>query len=108
MMPRIAPPLTAPQPTIGLDAFQIAGPPAAEPHFGHAPSPWVRSTFSATAICCSREAIAGDPTPPLAAQVAGLNCRPPYMPLPVFVDQLPPDSHWAIASQSTESALAVA
>ena len=55
-----------------LDAHPM-GPPQA----GQAPSPWVRKTFRATAICSSRLAAAGDPTPPLAAQVLGLNCRPP-------------------------------
>ena len=33
------------------------------------------------------------PMPPLAAQVACLNCRPPEKPLPVLAAQLPPDSH---------------
>ena len=76
-MPSTAPPRMAPQPLMGLDAFHTAGPPAFEPHFGHAFMPCVRSTFSATRICSSREAVAGEPTPPLEAQVAGLNCRPP-------------------------------
>ena len=38
-------------------------------------------------------ALAGLPDPPLAAQVLGVNCRPPEKPLPVLVPQLPPDSH---------------
>src|SRR5699024_5366174 len=37
--------------------------------------------------------------PPKAAQVEGVNCRPPEKPLPVEVPQLPPDSHSARASQ---------
>src|ERR1700704_2844432 len=84
-----------------------AGLPALAPHFGQAPSPCVRRTFSATRTCSARGAVAGLPPPPLADQVAGLNCRPPYAPLPVLVDQLPPDSHCAIASQLALSALAV-
>ena len=35
--------------------------------------PGWRSTFSATRICSARDAVAGDPTPPLALQVACLN-----------------------------------
>jgi hypothetical protein len=54
-----------------------AGLPAWAPHFGHALIPWVRRTFSATRICSERGAVAGLPTPPFEAQVAGLNCRPP-------------------------------
>lgn len=55
------------------------------------------------------EAAAGLPTPPYSAQVAGLNCSPPYMPLPVLAAQLPPDSHCATASQfTTGAAFAVA
>src|SRR3984893_13583179 len=73
--------------------------PMGPPQTGQAPSPWVRKTFRATAICSSRLAAAGDPTPPFAAPGLGLNCRPPYWPLPVSADQFPPDSHWAIASQ---------
>src|ERR671926_1346567 len=66
---------------------------------GHAPQPWLAWTFSATAICWAREAFCGEPVPPNAAQVCGVNCRPPEKPLPVLVDQLPPLSHWARASQ---------
>jgi hypothetical protein len=55
------------------DTFQIAGAPPWAPHFGHAPGPWLASTFSATRICSALEAAAGDPTPPLELHVAGLN-----------------------------------
>src|SRR6185312_14592670 len=81
------------------DDHTAAGRPDAVPHFGHASRPWSASTRLATAICCSLDAAAGLPTPPYLAQVAGLNCSPPYMPLPVFACQLPPDSHCATASQ---------
>ena len=37
-------------------------------------------------------------------QVDAVNCSPPWNPLPVLVAQLPPLSHWAIASQFTLSA----
>jgi hypothetical protein len=87
--------------------FHTAGVAPRGPHLGHALSPCVRSTFSATRICSDRDAVAGLPTPPLEDQVAGLNCRPPKWPLPVLVPQFPPDSHWAMASQFTESALAM-
>ena len=73
---------------------------------GHALTPWVRRTFSATRICSAREAVVGEPTPPLDAQVAVLNCRPPKWPLPVLAFQLPPDSHCATASQFMVSARA--
>ena len=62
-MPSMAPPGMAPHPLIGLDAFHTAGPPEAEPHLGHARSPCVRRTFSATLICSSREAVDGEPMP---------------------------------------------
>src|SRR5579875_2049739 len=77
-----------------------------EPHLGHASGPCVARTRSATAICCSRVASAGEPTPPLASHVDCLNCRPPYFPLPVSACQSLPDSHSATASQSTLSAYA--
>ena len=44
---------------------------------GQAPMPCERTTFSATRICSSREAPAGEPLPPLACQVPMVNCRPP-------------------------------
>jgi len=69
--------------------------------------PWVLRTLLATRICSSRPAFSGMPEPPLARQVLMVNCRPPWKPLPVLVDQLPPDSQAATASQSTLSALAV-
>jgi hypothetical protein len=59
------------------------------------------STFSATRICSSRLAPEGEPDPPLACHVLEVNCRPPANPLPVLIDQFPPDSHCAIASQFT-------
>ncbi len=34
-------------------------------------------TFSATRICSSRLAPLGDPEPPLARHVLGVNCKPP-------------------------------
>src|SRR4051794_6959197 len=67
--------------------------------------PWVCLTRSATAICSERDAPSGLPLPPLAAQVDGVNCRPPEKPLPVLVPQLPPDSHRATASQSVADAV---
>src|SRR4051794_2114570 len=73
--------------------------PPREPQTGQAPMPWDFLTFSATAICSERDAPSGLPLPPLAAQVDGVNCRPPEKPLPVLVPQLPPDSHCATASQ---------
>src|ERR1700742_1972977 len=79
--------------------YQPIGRPDAAPHFGHASTPSSAKTRLATAICCSRDAAAGFPTPPYRAQVAGLNCSPPYSPFPVLACQLPPDSHCAIASQ---------
>src|SRR5690242_19848692 len=71
------------------------------PQTGHAPMPCECSTFSATRICSSRLAPDGEPDPPLACQVLGVNCRPPANPLPVLIPQLPPDSHCAMASQFT-------
>jgi hypothetical protein len=62
-------------------------------------------TFSATRICSSRLAPAGEPEPPLAAQVLDVNCRPPEYPLPLLMPQFPPDSHCAMASQFTLYAL---
>lgn len=85
-------------PCAGFDHSAI-GRPEAAPHVGHASNPCSARTRLATAICCSREAAAGLPTPPNAAQVAGLNCSPPYLPFPVLAAQLPPDSHCATASQ---------
>lgn len=75
------------------------------PQTGHAPMPWLCRTFSATRICSSRLAPDGDPDPPLARQVLEVNCSPPEKPLPVLIDQLPPDSHCAMASQFTLYAL---
>src|ERR1700751_4135787 len=88
--------------------YSPIGRPEAVPHFGHASSPWSARTRLATAICCSRDASAGLPTPPYRAQVPGLNCSPPYSPFPVLACQLPPDSHCATASQlgGTGAALA--
>src|SRR5690242_5469197 len=71
------------------------------PQTGQAPMPCECSTFSATRICSSRLAPDGEPDPPLARQVLGVNCRPPEKPLPVLIPQLPPDSHCAMASQLT-------
>src|ERR1700739_1098141 len=90
--------------------YSPIGRPDAVPHFGHASSPWSARTRLATAICCSRDASAGLPTPPYRAQVPGLNCSPPYSPFPVLACQLPPDSHCATASQlgATGAALATA
>src|ERR1700747_1950846 len=79
--------------------YHAMGRPDAEPHFGHASSPWSPRTRFAAAICSSRDAAAGLPTPPYWAQVPGLNCSPPYSPFPVLACQLPPDSHCATASQ---------
>src|ERR1700731_1371953 len=47
------------------------------PHTGQALIPWLCSTFSATRICSSRDAPAGEPLPPLARHVPIVNCRPP-------------------------------
>src|SRR4029077_19692872 len=90
--------------------YSPIGSPEAVPHFGHASSPWSARTRLATAICSSLDAAAGLPTPPYLAQVAGLNCKPPYSPFPVLACQLPPDSHCATASQlgATGAALATA
>src|SRR6185312_9895607 len=85
-------------PRPGFDHTAV-GRPDAVPHWGHASRPWSASTRLATAICCSRDAAAGLPTPPCSTQVCGLNCSPPYAPLPVLACQLPPDSHCATASQ---------
>ena len=52
--------------------------------------PWVLRMLLATRICSSRPAVSGMPEPPLARQVLRVNCRPPWKPLPVLVDQLPP------------------
>src|ERR1700742_1848895 len=79
--------------------YQPIGRPDAAPHFGHASTPSSAKTRLAPAFCSPRDAAAGFPTPPYRAQVAGLNCSPPYSPFPVLACQLPPDSHWAIASQ---------
>src|ERR1700722_13023707 len=79
--------------------YQPMGRPDWAPHFGQGSTPWSAKRRLATAICCSLEAVAGLPTPPYWAQVAGLNCNPPYTPFPVLACQLPPDSHCAIASQ---------
>src|ERR1700712_4331404 len=89
------------------DVLHTAGVPPTDPQVGHALAPCLAITFSATRICSSRDAEAGEPTPPLAAQVACLNCRPPAKPLPVLAAQLPPDSHCATASQFMLSACAV-
>src|SRR5689334_12905544 len=103
----------AAQPVAGVGAVGTLGVPQTAglapwaPHLGHALRPCVRRTFSATRICSARDAVAGLPTPPFDDQVACLNCRPPYAPLPELVAQLPPDSHRAMASQFTLSALAV-
>jgi hypothetical protein len=59
------------------ETFHTAGVPPLTPHLGQAPGPWLAKTFSATRICSARDAEAGDPTPPLELQVAGLNCSPP-------------------------------
>src|SRR5580693_1158855 len=78
------------------------------PHFGHASNPCSARTRLATAICSCLEAAAGLPTPPYWAQVAGLNCRPPYSPFPVLAAQFPPDSHCATASQLGDAGAASA
>jgi hypothetical protein len=44
---------------------------------GHAPQPWLASTFSAIAIWVDLLAFAGLPEPPKPCQVLRLNCRPP-------------------------------
>src|SRR5246127_452265 len=88
--------------------YSPIGRPEAVPHFGHASSPWSARTRLATAICCSRDASAGLPTPPYRAQVPGLNCSPPYSPFPVLACQLPPDSHCATASQFGAAGAALA
>src|ERR1700739_957213 len=88
--------------------YSPIGRPEAVPHFGHASSPWSARTRLATAICCSRVASAGLPTPPYRAQVPGLNCSPPYSPFPVLACQLPPDSHCATASQFGAAGAALA
>ena len=57
------------------------GPDRPRPHTGQAPLPWVASTFSAMAICCSRVAIlaaGANWPPPWPDQVLGENCRPPW------------------------------
>src|SRR5699024_4230938 len=77
--------------------------PSLEVQAGQAPQPCPAWTFSATAICSSREArcAAGAySVPPKAAQVLGVNWRPPEKPLPLLMLQLPVDSHCAIASQT--------
>src|ERR1700742_2863800 len=94
-------------PCAGCEYSPIGSPDAA-PHFGHASTPSSAKTRLATEICCSRDAAAGFPPPPYRAQVAGLNCSPPYSPFPVLACQLPPDSHCAIASQFGAAGAALA
>ena len=70
---------------------------------GQALMPCSALTFSATWICSPRLAFSGEPEPPKAFHVDGVNCSPPEKPLPVSVLQLPPLSHWASASQSVSA-----
>src|SRR5262249_32923404 len=85
------------------------GPDSPVPHTGHAPRPWVASTRSATAICCSFVASWADGAyspPPCEAHVPAANCTPPKKPLPVLIPQLPPDSQRATWSHSPSVAAA--
>src|ERR1700733_3398528 len=95
---RMSPLIICLMPCAGCENSAVGRPDWA-PHFGHASRPWSARTRLATAICSSLDAAAGLPTPPYRAQVAGLNCKPPYSPFPVLACQLPPDSHCATASQ---------
>src|SRR5699024_3878844 len=77
------------------------------PQTGQAPRPWVASTCSAIAICCSRLAwfaVGAYLPPPCELHVLGANCSPPWSPLPVLMPQLLPDSHLATRSHSSSVA----
>src|SRR5690606_23649811 len=83
--------------------------PSFEVHAGQAPQPWPAWTFFAMSICCSRVAwwaTGAYLPPPKASQVDLVNCRPPEKPLPVLIDQFPPDSHWARRSHTPPDAAA--
>src|SRR5699024_388434 len=77
--------------------------PALALQVGQAPQPCTAWTFLAISICCSRvawSAVGAYWPPPKAFQVDGVNCRPPWKPLPVLIDQSPVDSQWAMVSQT--------